>query len=776
MILKIFKKDFLRKKIITVAVFIFIMLSALLMSSGTNMFIDLGNSLDYLIETADAPHFVQYHSGEVDQKAIDEWTSSKELIKKQQTSAMINIEGSKIYFNSSISEANTVMDMAFVKQNESFDFLLDLNNEKIQVISGGIAVPIFYMQKYGLEIGDQIYIKDNNQSLTFTITDFVRDVQMNPSIISSKRFVVSENDFIRMKEGFGEFEYLIEFQLYDLDKIPSFGKEYVLSSLPQKGPSIDLGLLYTLNSIMDGIIAAVIILISLMLTLIALLCMRFMILSTIEEDYREIGVMKAIGILPKDIKKIYLSKYASIGLIGTFIGYIASIFLNQIFSKNIILYSGTAPKGIIEMMLPLSAALIIFLIVVVFCGIVLRRFHKISAIEAIRMGNTGETYRSTKALALYRQQIINPNIFLGLRDVVLRFRIYALLFFVFIICTSIIIVPLNFLNTMKSPDLMKYMGIGRSDILMDLRQSDDILERFHEMLNYVEEDQDIVKYSPLITCQYKIINKDGYEESISIETGDFEVFPLEYIAGVSPVLDNEIALSYLSSKEFDKKVDDYVEVLVGKEYRTMIVSGIYQDITNGGRSAKANIEPNHITAKWYLISVDVNADISKKIQEYEQIFPEAQITDLDGYFNQTFGNNIKQLNLLTILAMVIAGLVAILITSLFLKMLIAKDLSQIAIMRSIGLTLKDIRIQYTTRALVILNSGIIIGTFISNTLGERLLSAILSIIGASNIEFVINPIEAYIVTPMALMIIVTITTLISISSIKEFNISDINPE
>jgi putative ABC transport system permease protein len=68
------KKDFLRKKIITIAVFIFIMLSATLISSGSNMFVDLSNSVDYLFEKSNAPHFVQCHSGEFNQTDIDEWT------------------------------------------------------------------------------------------------------------------------------------------------------------------------------------------------------------------------------------------------------------------------------------------------------------------------------------------------------------------------------------------------------------------------------------------------------------------------------------------------------------------------------------------------------------------------------------------------------------------------------------------------------------------------------------------------------------------------------
>ncbi len=42
--------------------------------------------------------------------------------------------------------------------------------------------------------------------------------------------------------------------------------------------------------------------------LIAMLCIRFTIITSMEEDYREIGVMKAIGITSKDIQKTICNK------------------------------------------------------------------------------------------------------------------------------------------------------------------------------------------------------------------------------------------------------------------------------------------------------------------------------------------------------------------------------------------------------------------------------------------------------------------------------------
>ena len=48
MIGRMLKKDFLRKKLITIVVFAFIFLSALLVASGANLMIELGNSLNAL--------------------------------------------------------------------------------------------------------------------------------------------------------------------------------------------------------------------------------------------------------------------------------------------------------------------------------------------------------------------------------------------------------------------------------------------------------------------------------------------------------------------------------------------------------------------------------------------------------------------------------------------------------------------------------------------------------------------------------------------------------
>lgn len=772
---KILRKDFQRKKIITIVVFAFILLSALLVASGANLIMDLSSALNALIAKSKAPHFVQMHAGEIDQAEIDRWAARNSLVKEQQTVEMITVDGSTLYVgDSETAEENSIMDISFVTQNRSFDFLLDLEDRVIHLSPGEVAVPIYYMQRDNLKVGDTVRISDGAFDKNFTIAAFVRDAQMNPSIVHSKRFLVHEDDYAALREHFAETEYLIEFLLTDAGQVDTFSQAYQSSGLPKKGPSVDRNLFKTLNALTDGIVAGVVIVLSLLLMIIAILCLRFTILATIEEDYKEIGVMKAIGIARRDIRRIYLAKYAVMGVLASVLGSLASLFLGQVLSANITLYIGQASKGLLQHAVPFVAASSIGLMVFGSCAVVLRRLNRITAVEALHSGTVGESARNLPVLDLKKSRLLDVNVFLGFRDVVQRFKLFGLLCFVFFFCAFVIIVPVHFLTTIQSPTFISYMGIGQSDIRIDLRQSDNMADRFESMVAYLADDPDVERFSPLVTSQFTMLGSDGAPETINIETGDFSIFPLDYVAGTAPEREHEMALSSLNAKEMEKDVGDRITLLVDGQEQEMTVSGIYQDVTNGGRTAKAVLPYDPDNVLWYAVSLDLTSQnrIDDKVREYSEAFYPVRVTDLEGYLAQTLGNTIGQLRKVTMVAIAVGLAVAVLITSLFLSMLISKDASQIAIMRSLGFSLRDIRVQYLSRALVLLSLGIVLGTVFSNTLGQRLVSALWAFMGASQIKFVIDHIQAYVLLPLLLMLAVSITTLINMAGIKETNIAE----
>ena len=93
----------------------------------------------------------------------------RENIEMQETMYLLNIDGRYIYYGQNNSIAETIQDISFVMQNKKFDFLLDLDNKKLDTREGEVAVPIYFMVEYNLNIGDRIMVENGGYQREFII-------------------------------------------------------------------------------------------------------------------------------------------------------------------------------------------------------------------------------------------------------------------------------------------------------------------------------------------------------------------------------------------------------------------------------------------------------------------------------------------------------------------------------------------------------------------------------------------------------------------------------
>ena len=776
MLLKILKKDIKRNYIILAILFFFMTLSVVLVSSGTFMIHELYASVNEFFEKSEVPHVVQMHAGAIDEKAIDEFSFENSYVKDYQLSKMLSISNQEILFNGEKSNTS-IMDLSFVKQNHSFDFLLNTENYIVPIEKNHIGVPVYYKERMNLKIGETITVQKGDYKKEFEIQYFLRDAQMNAPIISSKRFLINPLDYEVVEENNENIEYLIEFMLTDTEKIEVFKKQYSDALLPSRGPMVDRSLFKIMNALSDGIIAVVIIFVSLLLMAIALLCIRFSIITTLEEDFEAIGAMKTIGFQYSFIKKIYHFKYIFIAIVATILGYFLSFQMNPILTKNISLYMGSGNPSLLSYVFPLFGSILIMFMMILFCGLIINRFKKISPVATLQMaktnGSQGKRLWSASSLKFFGK--LPTNIFLAMKDVFMRSKMYVLLALILVICLLIVLIPFNFLTTLSDPSFTAYMGIGASDIRMDIQNTDDGYNHYQETLKTLEKDSEIKKVSGYVTSQYEVLNSDGYYEGINIEVGDFTDFPLKLLKGKMPKDKNEISLSKLNADSLGVSVNDHIIIILDGEEKSIKVSGIYQDITNGGKTAKGvlPIRKDHIM--WQTISIDLHESVNldKKIIELNQRFPLIKVTGIEGYIEETFKETINQVTTVIKFAVTIALALLVLITSLFTKMIIIKDQYEISILRSIGLSKKNIIVQYILRIIMVSFVAIVIASIIGNTFGASVVSLLMSFLGASKIEFIINPIMAYLKIPLGFMTVISCVTLIVTQSIKNVEVNQV---
>jgi putative ABC transport system permease protein len=779
--------DVARNRVVTSLLIVLMTLSVVLATASAGTLTRLIGASSSLMARADAPHVAQLHAGPYDQSEVDRWVAGRDDVAAHQTMLLLGIDGANLAFDG-VPQTTSIQQNSLVVPNTERDLLLDLDDQPItEVEPGTIVLPVVYEGADGLEAGDPVRITAADGFVAeLTIAGFARDSIMNPAITSSKRLAVAASDLERIRAHTGEDEQLIEFWLHDPGtQSAAFQKDYVDAGMPQTGQMVDDATFRILTMIGDGMVAAVIVLVSLLLLIVAALCLRFSFLTAAEQDYREIGVLKAIGAAPRDVRRIYLTKYVVLATVATILGLLGGWALTPPLTRNITRFMGGS-SSVWNTLVPVLAGLSVLVALVLFVLVLLRRFRRISAVQALRSGATSQPKRAGR-LRLHGSRM-PAHVRLGAMDVIGRWPTYLLLFFVFTVSTFIVVVPVNSATTANAPDFIQYMGVGDVDVRFDLRHSDASSEALSSrIVDELRADPAVSAVTAMVTTRHDTVDRDGVAVSLYVENGDHLLRPLRYADGRAPSEPSEIALSLLALNQAGREIGDTLPITVAGAVRELTIVGSYQDITNGGRTAKSALPTDGEEVMWYVIGAELvpGSDATATAEAYGDRLAPAKVAAIEQWRLQTLGQIADQITVAAAVSTLVAISLAVLMTALFTRMLLARDTGQIAIQRAIGADDRGLRQQYLTRIVVVLVLGVVVGTLAANTLGERLFNLMFEVMfggfetlfqGTSRIDFTVSAPLAYLALPAALLVSVTAATLASARSISHATIATLTTE
>lgn len=769
LLIKLVWKDFKRNKSITTALTVFLFLSALLMAGGLRVTGTIISSLNSFNEVAIPPEYLQMHKGDFAEEELEDFIKKHDYIEKSLVVKQLNIRNANIVYKGETLE-KCLMDNGFVVQNEGFDLLLNMDNEIARVKDGEVGVPVYYAEELGIKKGDVITIHEGNFRKDLVVSTLIRDASMNAALTSSKRFLVSRMDLEEISSDMGEWEYSIEFLLKDGTAAAKLERDYMEAGMPSNGVAVTGKLLSIMNNISYGLVAAIIIAISILLIIIAVLCLSYIIRATMAEENFAVGEMKAIGIPKKEIINLYQMKYVILSLLAGALGFMASVPFGNFFASSVIMYCGYSTAEWMKWVYPLIGILLLCLFVMLGCRRIIKRNIKNTVVELMR----GEENTKKEGHYILPDVLKNRNLTIALGELKCKWKEYTVIFFVFVFSSFLILHPMNVKNTIENPSFITYMGVGESDIRIDIQYSNKLKEQKDAVESYIEKDNEIKKYVLYKTGYVQFENSDGKWEYIRVQSGDESVFPLEYLEGSSPQNMNEMAISYLQSLESGKKVGDKMNVVYDGKELAFTVSGIYQDITYGGKTAKADIAFDENDVEVYIVYLDVEHGVSidKKTDELRGILQDSKVTPIREFVSQTLGGIVSNMMLVEGAAAAISFLLIMLITVMILKLITAREHSAIAVKKAIGFSSQDIRIQLGIRILAIQFAAIIAGTILANNLGEAVFGLMLSSMGASKITMLVEPIWAYVICPAVQIVIVLITVVVSTKVVKNYHIRD----
>ena len=748
---KIVVNDFIGNKLITVSTCIFMAVTAMLLGLSIFLFSSLAVSIDTLMNIAETPHFLQMHTGELDDAEMDKFIASRTDIEKSQVSRFLNLQNSCLLIGDKSFEAN-MQDNGLCCQGECFDYLVDGNNNVIHAETGEVYVPVAYKNEYEIEQGDTMRIGTEE----LTVAGFLRDSQMNSMMASSKRFLVSDEDYERLKY-LGSEEYLIEFRLKEGSDVNAFATDYKDAGLPENGPTITYPLIRIMNALSDGVMILIILLVSIVVLFISVLCIRYIILTQLEKDRREIGMLKAVGISRKDIQSLYISKYLILSMIGCLVGIGLALVLAGQLGLGIKEMYGEAENKVLIYIFMVLGALLAEAIILLFIRRILRSTEKESAVSALT-GKGGSHKKSN----LWRPALI----------------ISAAAVFM-------ILVPMGMKNTMSAPEFVTYMGIGNSHVRIDVRQNDDIGNTTLNLTNRIKDDDRVESFSVMRTRSYKVYLQDGKTYNLMLENGDHGVFPVNYQEGKYPEREDEIALSGLNAEEMNVRVGDKVTVLKevdgGKtETYSCTVCGIYSDITNGGKTAKGCLDDSDdkTPPMWSIIYVSLKDEAisGKWVEEYQNDFTSGsdgvKVIEISDYLHGIYGQTIRNIQDASVLTMALSGIIIMVVIVLLMRLIIWKERKDSSLKKALGLSSSEIRTDYLKKLVLYVFSGVVIGELLGELLGQRIAGGLLSLMGASGFKFVIDPLESFGLVPLLIMITAVMAAVLSLTEIKRIRASE----
>lgn len=779
MYLRILKKDLKRKKTMNVILLIFVILAATFIASSANNLTTVSGALDNFFEKAEVPDYWFASTNDADVGRFEDFAEENGY--DYSISRLIQIEPRNILVEGEKLEYSNTMCLSTLGGIKIFD----KNNEEITHINDGelyVTNHIFTSTENDFHVGGKIFISQNGVEKEFTIKGYTKDALFGTAMVGMSRFLISDNDAALFDGENAAVASSVEVHTDDadyLDKFNALGLNTIMA--------IDRSM-FKMTYLMEILIAGILLVVSVCLILISMVILRFIINFTITEEFREIGVMKAIGIKNFAIRGLYIAKYFAIAVIGTAVGLGLSFPLSRLMitrvSQKIVISSGD------NFPINIGAAILACAVVVLFSYICTRKIRKFSPIDAIRSGETGERYKKKGILRLGKSHM--PTVpFMALNDIFSGFKSYVSMIIIFILGTLLVIIPVNTINTLRSDRLITIFNMVESDHVISqellFNPNEDnkatVERKFAGVREMFAENGIDVDVFQEIMFRANVNKGEKRTNSISFQgMGGVTADMYTYLEGTPPQNVHEVALTHLTAGQIDAHIGDDVEIKIGNDTRTYTVTAINQSMNNMGEGVRfyqdAELDYSYATG---CFGIQVNykdnpdkAEIAERKALLEKLYPDANIYTPGEYIGYMIGNVAEQLDGMKILILSIILGINALVAVLMVKSFITKEKSEIALLKAMGFKNNALTLWQTLRIGIVLLVSVLTGALLSSPLSPLIITPIFRMLGAYSIEYEIRAAEVYVAFPLIMLGVTALAAFISAQGLRKISSSQIS--
>ncbi|MBS5079921.1 MAG: ABC transporter permease [Clostridiales bacterium] len=620
-------------------------------------------------------------------------------------------------------------------------------------IQNGIYLP--YIMKTGgyHKIGETFDIQFNHKTYEFTIAGFIEDVSLTSSInLGGIGAYLKEGDFKNLQEKSKEWNNLGTLVSARMDdyrdsvNLTSDFKKQMSGAQRLEGTAMNLWcqdavLGVRARTLTSNIGGSVMISFALIIVLISMVVIRFRIINMIEEDMKNVGVLKALGYTSGQIVISFVLQFAVIGGIGAVLGVLASYgvlpLINDLFS---------AQTGIVwHQGFHAAISIIVIVLILIITGSIAffasGRINHLHPILAIRGGIATHSFR--KNVIALDQSKGTLNLLLAAKNALQNTKKNVMIGIIisFLTFVALFAWTMYYNIALDKDSFLNIIGAEMADFVAVVPEN----EKAGSFQNKIQDMDNVRKTFYYDTLSTRVNGTDCMATVLE----DFQVIENNTIyKGRYPKHDNEAAMGALLSEVLGKEIGDTIIVESGNEKKGYLVTGLTQGSFYLGMDimvTKTGIEEILPAFKQSNLYVYLNQSDDRALAVFQDHInkmygeDEISLTKNKEVIFSTINIYSKMTTIIAIGILCTTVLVITLVLYLIIRMMITRQKQYYGIQKSIGFTTGQIIRQIIFSLMPPIAAGAVAGGVISMLTMNRVISVLFKSLGVMNANFIIQP-------------------------------------
>ena len=601
-----------------------------------------------------------------------------------------------------------------------------------EIVQGTVYISPAMRSSFDVETGDTIQFELSRKDgiVSLTVAGYFADGFMGSSMIDMKSFLINGEDYAAMQEvvsSAAKIDVLgregamlhifqgLESSLSELDfhrAIQDGADVSLYTEFTYKKESI-LNYMLLLQNILSGFLIAF----SVVLFIVCIIVTGHSLSAVVEQDKKDMAVLKTLGMPGKGIRNVYLLLYGGVILAGLIPGLASAGWIAAGLARGLVSSTGMLIAVKLPFLLSLLLLIVLVLLFTVFLILRTEKILTVAPVETIRGAAGGKRVRTAIRRRFLEWHIAVRVINYGKKNYIALFLISMFL--------TIFLAVIGRMGTWLGPNgegLMNAFSVADHDLGVQPFNRDVPMDEIERVINWYST----ILESYELAMESVTVNGQEYEANVLNDTDWFHVLRGRVCDGDSILITDTVA------SELQLSIGDTVRVSANGRTETYQVSGIYQCANGMGSNIGMSMEgysrigdiTGYIWCYHYILE-------NGNMRDFAMNYLQEHYHGIDVHTNSWSGLDgiVLMMHVLIVVIYLIATVFILVSVALISGKLLQTETGDMVVYKSMGLSTGRLRLSFALRFLTVVTVGTVTGILLSAVFADGMIGRILRSFG-----------------------------------------------